>query len=118
MGFKLGIPTANGTVFYEVKKCTNLFNRLKRLLSKVFLKNLLKVFEFESLNLFQRVNILFTQKTLYFYPKDSSLLLKRLLRVSWTARRSNQSILKETNPEYSLDAEAEAPILRPLDANS
>ena len=24
------------------------------------------------------------------------------LRVSWTARRSNQSILKETNPEYSL----------------
>ena len=25
-----------------------------------------------------------------------------LLRVLWTARRSNQSILKETNPEYSL----------------
>ena len=28
---------------------------------------------------------------------------KRLLRVSWTARRSNQSILKEINPEYSLE---------------
>ena len=28
---------------------------------------------------------------------------KRLLRVPWTARRSNQSILKEINPEYSLD---------------
>ena len=28
---------------------------------------------------------------------------KRLLRVSWTARRSNQSILKEVNPEYSLE---------------
>ena len=27
---------------------------------------------------------------------------KRLLRVPWTARRSNQSILKEINPEYSL----------------
>ena len=27
---------------------------------------------------------------------------RRLLRVSWTARRSNQSILKEINPEYSL----------------
>ena len=26
----------------------------------------------------------------------------RLLRVSWTARRSNQSILKEISPEYSL----------------
>ena len=36
----------------------------------------------------------------------------RLLRVPWTARRSNQSVLKEINPEYSLerliDTEAEA----------
>ena len=28
---------------------------------------------------------------------------RRLLRVAWTARRSNQSILKEINPEYSLE---------------
>ena len=28
---------------------------------------------------------------------------RRLLRVTWTARRSNQSILKEFNPEYSLE---------------
>ena len=28
---------------------------------------------------------------------------RRLFRVSWTARRSNQSILKEVNPEYSLE---------------
>ena len=28
----------------------------------------------------------------------------RLLRVPWTARRSNQSMLKEINPEYSLEA--------------
>ena len=28
---------------------------------------------------------------------------RRLLRVPWTARRSNQSILKETHPEYSLE---------------
>ena len=27
----------------------------------------------------------------------------RLLRVSWTARRSNQSILKEISPQYSLE---------------
>ena len=41
------------------------------------------------------------------------------LRVPWTARRSNQSILKEINPEYSLEgllAEAEALILWPPDA--
>ena len=28
---------------------------------------------------------------------------RRLLRVAWTARRSNQSILKEISPEYSLE---------------
>ena len=28
---------------------------------------------------------------------------RRLLRVCWTARRSNQSILKEISPEYSLE---------------
>ena len=28
---------------------------------------------------------------------------RRLLRVTWTARRANQSILKEISPEYSLE---------------
>ena len=28
---------------------------------------------------------------------------RRLVRVPWTARRSNQSILKESSPEYSLE---------------
>ena len=46
----------------------------------------------------------------------------RLLRVPWIARRSNQSILKESSPEYSLegrtDAKGEAPILWPPDAKS
>ena len=31
------------------------------------------------------------------------LCWRRLLRVHWTAKRSNQSILKEINPEYSLE---------------
>ena len=41
---------------------------------------------------------------------------RRLLRVPWTARRSNQSIVKEVTPEYSFgrtDAEAETPIFWP-----
>ena len=37
---------------------------------------------------------------------------RRLLRVPWTARRSNQSILKEISPGL-IDAEAETPILWP-----
>jgi len=46
------------------------------------------------------------------------------LRVPWTARRSNQSILKEISPKYSLeysletDVEAETPILRPPDVKN
>jgi len=31
------------------------------------------------------------------------VVLEKTLRVPWTARRSNQSILKEINPEYSLE---------------
>ena len=46
---------------------------------------------------------------------------RSLLRVPWTARRSNKSILKEINPEYSLERlmlEAEVPMLWPPDAKS
>ena len=40
---------------------------------------------------------------------------RRLLRLPWTARRSNQSILKEISPVFigGTDAEAETPILWP-----
>ena len=46
---------------------------------------------------------------------------RRLLRVSWTARRSNQSILKEIKPWVfigRIDAEAETPVLWPPHAKS
>ena len=46
---------------------------------------------------------------------------RRILRVSWTARRSNQSILKEISPECSLEGlmlKPETPIIWPPDANS
>ena len=50
---------------------------------------------------------------------------RRLLRVPWTARRSNQSILKEISPEYSLEGmmlkvklQYETPILWPPDAKN
>ena len=45
---------------------------------------------------------------------------RRLLRVPWTARRSNQSILNEISTEYSLEGLmlTEAPVLWPPDAKS
>ena len=42
---------------------------------------------------------LFIERKKYY----SALKSKRLLRVPWRARKSNQSILKEFNPEYSLE---------------
>ena len=42
---------------------------------------------------------------------------RRLLRVSWTARRSNQSILKDISPGRN-DAKAETPVLWPPHAKS
>ena len=46
---------------------------------------------------------------------------RRLLRIPWTARRSNQSILKEISPEYSLEGlvlKLKTPILCPPDAKN
>ena len=45
---------------------------------------------------------------------------RRLLRVPWTARRSNKSILKEINPEYSLEGPMlkQTPILWPPDVKN
>ena len=48
-------------------------------------------------------------------------MLEKIIEFPWTARRSNQSILKKTNTEYSIgrtDAEAESPILWPPDVKS
>jgi len=64
------------------------------------------------------ISVLYTHTQLLFYGCKSWTIKKaecwrieafelwcwrRLLRVPWTARRSNQSILKQINPEYSLE---------------
>ena len=46
---------------------------------------------------------------------------RRLLRVPWTARRSNQSMLKDISPEYSLEGlmlKLKLQILGPLDVKN
>ena len=47
-------------------------------------------------------------------------MLEMTLGVPWSARRFNQSILKEISPKYSLEghAEAEAPIFWPPDVRN
>ena len=62
----------------------------------------------------------------YYQPLETpgnlnTSVWRRLLRVPWTARRSNQSILKEISPGCSLEGlmlKLKLPVLWPPDANS
>ena len=57
--------------------------------------------------------------TLYLYLICPLCCWRSLLRVPWTARRSNQSILKEINPEFSFEGlMLKAPILWPPGAKN
>ena len=51
-------------------------------------------------NMEERMRVGFYEEKLMFFKL---WCWRRLLRVSWTARRSNQSIVKEINPQYSLE---------------
>ena len=112
MGSKI---TVDGDCIHEIKRCL--------LLGKKAMTNLDSILKSRDISLPTKVPIV---KVMVFpvvmYGRESWTIKKaqwrRFLRASWTARTSNQSILKEINPEYLLegaDAEAEAPILWPPD---
>ena len=103
--------TANGDCSHEIKR--------PLLLGRKAMTNLDSVLESKDITLLTKVRIV---KAMFFpvvmYQceiwsiknaeccriDDFKLWCwRRLLRVPWTARRSNQSILKEINPEYSLE---------------
>ena len=95
---------------YEIKRCL--------LLGRKAMTNLDHIFKSRDITLLTKVHII---KAMVFpvvmYGWESWIIKKaecqrivafelwcwrRLLRIPWIARRSNQSILKEINPEYSL----------------
>ena len=103
--------TADGDCSHEIKRCL--------LLGRKVLTNLDSILKTRDITLPTRVHLV---KVMVFpavmYGCDSWTLKKaeclridifelwcwrRLLRVPWTARRSNQFILKEISPEYSLE---------------
>ena len=103
--------TANGDCSHEIKRCL--------LLGRKVMTNLDSIFKSRDITLPTNVHLV---KAMVFpvvmYGCESWTVKKaehrridafelwcwrRILRVSWTARRSNQSILKEINPEYSLE---------------
>ena len=121
--------TADGDCSHEIKRClllgrkvmTNLDSILKSrditLLTKVLLVKAMVfpvvVYGCES----------WTIKKAERWRIDAFELwcLRRLLRIPWTARRSNQSILKEISPEYSLKGlmlKLKTPILWPPDVKN
>ena len=103
--------TADGDCSHEIKTCL--------LLGRKAMSNLDSILKNRNITLLTKVC---TVKAMVFlvvmYGSESWTIKKaehwridgfelwcwrRLLRVPWTARRSNQSILKEINPEYSLE---------------
>ena len=103
--------TADGDCSHEIKRCL--------LLGRKAMTNLDSIFKSRDITLPTNVHLV---KAMVFsvvmYGCESCTIKKaecqrmdafelwcwkRLLRVSWTARRSNQSILKEINPEYPLE---------------
>ena len=103
--------TADGDCSHEIKRCL--------LLGRQVMTNLDSILKSKDITLPKKVCLV---KTMVFlvvmYGCESWTVKKsecrridafelwcwrRLLRVPWTARRSNQSIPKEINPEYSLE---------------
>ena len=123
--------TEDGDCSHEIKR--------RLLLGRKVMTNLDSIFKSRDITLPTRVHLV---KAMVFpvvmYGCESWIIKKaenrridafelwcwrRLLRVPWTARRSNQSILKEINPEINqfigrTDAEDETPIFWPPDVKS
>ena len=103
--------TADGDCSHEIKR--------RSLLGRKAMTNLDSIFKSRDITLPTKVHLvkaIVFQVVMYGYESwtikkaecqriDAFELWcwRRLLRVPWTARRSNQSILKEINPEYSLE---------------
>ena len=103
--------TADGDCSHEIKRCL--------LLGRKVMTNLDRILKSRDITLSAEVHLI---KAMVFpvvmYGCESWTIKKaehrriyafelrcwrRLLRISWTARRANQSIIKEVSPEYSLE---------------
>ena len=103
--------TVDGDCSHEIKRCL--------LLGRKVMTNLDSIFKSRDVTLPTKVHLVkgivfpvvmygcesWTIKKVESQRIDAFELWcwRRLLRIPWTARRSNQSILKEINPEYSLE---------------
>ena len=95
--------TADGDCSHEIKRCL--------LLGRKAMRNLDSILKSRDIPLPTKVHIVMYGCEGWTIKKAERQRIaafklwcwRRLLRVPWTARRSNQSILKENNSEYSLE---------------
>ena len=104
--------TVDGDCSHEIKRCL--------LLGSKAMTNLDSILKSKDITLLSNVHLVKTMvfpEVMYGYESWTIKIAehqridafelwcwRRLLRIPWTARRSNQSILKEISPEYSLEA--------------
>ena len=86
--------TADGDCTHEIKRCLLLRRKVM-----INLDSILKSRDITFPTKMCLVKAMVFSVVMYGYERWTM----RLLRAPWTARRSNQSILKEISPEYSLD---------------
>ena len=82
--------TADGDCSHEIKRCL--------LLGRKAMTNPDSILKTKDITLPTKIHLV----KVMFFPVEL-WCWRRLLRVAWSARRSNQSILKEISPEYSLE---------------
>ena len=103
--------TADGDGSHEIKRCL--------LLGRKAMTNLDSILKSRDITLLKKIRVVKAMDfPIVMYGCESWTIKKterqridafelcywrRLLRVPWTARRSNQSILKEISPEYSME---------------
>ena len=121
--------TADGDCSHEIKRCL--------LLGRKAMTNLDRILKSRDITLLTKAHLVkamvfpivmyrcesWTIKKAWHQRIDAFELWswRRLLRVSWTARRSNQSILKKISPERALEGlmlKLKLPILWPPDAET
>ena len=104
--------TADGDCSHEIKRCLLLGRKTMTNLDSVLQSrdvtlptkvHVVKAIVFELQSSYTDVSWTIKKAECQIIDAFELRCWRRLSRVPWTARRSNQSILKEINPEYSLE---------------
>ena len=103
--------TADGDCSHEIKRCLLLGRKVMSNLDSILRsRDIILLTEVHTVKAMDLPLVIYGSESWTIKKAESQRIdtfklrcCRRLLRVPWTAKRSNQSILKEINPEYSLE---------------